>query len=120
METEREIKRIYRHRRIRKKVAGTDKRPRLCIHRSLNNLCAQIIDDGINKVLLGMSTKAKEIRNKLKYGGNINAATKLGEVFAAEAIKRGYKKVCFDRGGYLYHGRVKAFAEAAKKSGLEF
>ncbi len=115
-----EQKRTYRHSRIRKGMAGSTDRPRLCLHRSLNNLQAQIIDDAAGKILLGKSTLAKDVRGKLKTGGNVQAATVLGEAVAQEAVKKGITKVCFDRGGYLYHGRVKAFAEAARKAGLEF
>ena len=117
---EKEIKRLYRHIRIRKGLAGTAERLRLCVHRSLKNMYAQIIDDTSHKVLLGMSTMNKELRDKIKYGGNVAAATQLGEALAAQARSKRVKKVCFDRGGYLYHGRVKAFAEAARKAGLEF
>ena len=115
-----EKKRLYRHKRIRKKIAGTQERPRLCVHRSLKNLYAQIIDDDSGKVLFGMSTMKKELRDSLKNGGNIDAAMKLGEAFGAIAQEKGIKKVSFDRGGYLYHGRVKAFAEGARKAGMEF
>ena len=115
-----EHKRIFRHERIRKSVTGTSGRPRLCLHRSLNNLQAQIIDDASGKIILGKSTLAKDVRSKLKTGGNVNAAAVLGEALAGEAKLKGITKVCFDRGGYLYHGRVKAFAEAARKAGLEF
>ena len=115
-----EHKRISRHQRIRKGVAGTTQRPRLCLHRSLNNLQAQIVDDGAGKILIGKSTLAKDVKAKIKTGGNIKAASILGEVLAAEAIKKGIKQVAFDRVGYLYHGRIKAFAEAARKGGLEF
>ena len=117
---DREIKRVGRHNRIRKKVAGTSDQPRLCVHRSLTNFYAQIVDDNAGKVLLGMSTRNKSILSKIKSGGNIAAASVLGEAIAAEAQKKGVKKVCFDRGGYLYHGRVKAFAEGARKGGMEF
>ena len=115
-----EHKRLFRHDRIRKTMAGSSERPRLCVHRSLKNLQAQIIDDAAGKILLGKSTLAKDVRGKIKTGGNIHAATALGEALAVEAVKKGITKVCFDRGGYLYHGRVKAFAEAARKGGLEF
>lgn len=115
-----EQQRIFRHERIRKGLTGTTERPRLCLHRSLNNLQAQIIDDQAGKILIGKSTLAKDIKSKFKTGGNVNAASILGEAVAAEAIKKGIKQVSFDRGGYLYHGRVKAFAEAARKAGLEF
>lgn len=116
----REEKRLNRHRRIRKKVSGTAQCPRLCIHRSLQNISVQAIDDSSGKVILGMSTLAKEIRSKVKYCGNAGAAALLGEAFASLALGKGVKKVSFDRGGYIYHGRVKAFAEAARKGGLEF
>ena len=115
-----EQQRIFRHQRIRNGLNGTAQRPRLCLHRSLNNLQAQIVDDIAGKILLGKSTLAKDVKKKAKSGGNVTAASVLGEVLAAEAIKKGIKKVAFDRGGYLYHGRVKAFAEAARKAGLEF
>ena len=117
---EKELKRYYRHKRIRRKVIGTGEKPRLCVHRSLNNFYAQIIDDASGKVLFGMSTLAKNFRSKIKSGGNVDAAAVLGETFGVEAQKKGFKKVCFDRGGYLYHGRIKAFADAARKSGMEF
>src|SRR3989339_139758 len=115
-----ELKRVYRHQRTRKKVVGTTEQPRLCVHRSLKNFFVQVVDDSSGKVLFGMSTLNKEVRGKIKNGGNIDAACLLGESFAAEAQKKGIKKVCFDRGGYLYHGRVKAFAESLRKGGMEF
>ena len=115
-----EQQRIFRHQRIRRDLSGTSQRPRLCLHRSLNNLQAQIIDDLAGKVLVGKSTLAKDVKGKSKSGGNISAASILGEALALEAIKKGIKKVAFDRGGYLYHGRIKAFAEAARRAGLEF
>lgn len=115
-----EYKRMYRHRRLRRKLHGSTERPRLCVHRSLNNLQAQIVDDQAQKVILGVSTLDKELRAKIKSGGNVAAAAKLGELMAARAKAKGITKVCFDRGGYLYHGRVKAFAEAVRSGGLEF
>ena len=117
---DREQKRVSRHRRIRKKVKGTTEVPRMCVHRSLKNLKVQLIDDSNGKVLMGLSTLNKDVRDSVKNGGNIAAATHLGGVFAAQAQKKGIKNVCFDRGGYLYHGRVKAFAEAAREAGMEF
>ena len=116
----REQRRVARHERIRKNLIGTVARPRLCVYRSLNHLHAQIIDDINRKVLLGLSTQDKDIRKKLKNGGNIDAAATLGQAFAAKAMSQGIKQVSFDRGGYVYHGRVKAFAEAARSGGLEF
>ncbi len=115
-----EKKRFFRHKRIRKKVFGTKETPRVCLHRSLKNLYVQVVDDTQGKVLFGMSTKTKDIQEKMKNGGNVEAASILGEAFALEAQKKGIKKVCFDRGGWLYHGRIKAFAESARKSGMEF
>ena len=117
---DKEKKRIGRHQRIRKKVYGSGTQLRLCVHRSLTNFYAQLVDDSKGAVLLGMSTRSKNISEKVKYGGNKTAASILGEAFAAEAQKKGFKKVCFDRGGYLYHGRVKAFADGARKGGMEF
>ena len=120
MQNLRQIKRTYRHERIRKRLVGTSERPRLSVHRSIKNLYAQIVDDTTGKVILGKSTLAKDLKGKIKDGGNVAAASTLGEVFAAAAIDKGIKKVSFDRGGNLYHGRLKAFADAARKTGLEF
>lgn len=116
----REQQRLYRHDRIRKKSYGTDDRPRLYVHRSLRNFSAQIINDLNHKVLLGMTTQDKNIKSNFQNCGNVQAAAKLGEAVAAKAKENGISKVCFDRGGYKYHGRVKAFADAARKGGLEF
>ena len=115
-----EQKRFYRHKRIRLKVQGTSEQPRLCLHRSLKNLSAVIVDDGVRKTLFSISTLDKTFKTKMKNGSNIKAAELLGEAVAVKAQEKGIKKVCFDRGGYLYHGRIKAFAEAARKGGLEF
>ena len=115
-----EYKRIARHTRLRRKIFGTSERPRLCIHRSLKNMQAQIVDDITGKVLFGISTLDESLRKKIKYGGNAQAAAVLGEALASKAKEKGINKISFDRGGYVYHGRVKAFAEAARKGGLEF
>ena len=115
-----EKKRFYRHNRIRKKVSGSNDKPRVCVFRSSKNLYAQVINDDENKVLFGMSTLTSSMKDKIKNGGNIEAASILGEAFAQEVTKKGIKKIVFDRGGYLYHGRVKAFADGARKGGLEF
>ena len=120
MKARKEVKRVFRHKRIRKKVIGTLQRPRLCLHRSLKNLSAQVIDDTQRKILFGMSTLSKDIKGKVKSGGNIDAAKQFGEVFAKKAKEKGISKVAFDRGGHPYHGRIKAFAEAAREGGLEF
>lgn len=118
--TEKEAKRKFRHLRIRKKVSGTADQPRLCVHRSNKNISVQMVNDSERKILLGMSTLSRNLKDKMKNGGNVDAATRLGEVVAQQATKSGIKKVCFDRGGYLFHGRIKAFADAARKGGLEF
>ncbi len=94
--------------------------PRLAIHRSLKNIFCSIIDDVAGKTLLTVSTLDKELRNQFKYGGNVKAASALGGLLAEKAKAKGINKVCFDRGGYIYHGRIKALAESARKEGLEF
>lgn len=116
----REKMRLLRHVRIRKSLVGSSDRPRVYIHRSLKNIYVQLIDDTTQKVLMGMSTLNGEVKTKVKSGGNVDGAKALGAAFAQEAMKKGFKKVCFDRGGYKYHGRVKAFAEAAREKGMEF
>ncbi|MCD4781438.1 MAG: 50S ribosomal protein L18 [Candidatus Omnitrophica bacterium] len=117
---DKELKRINRHKRVRKTVSGTEARPRICVHRSLKNFYAQVIDDVNGKIIFGVSTKTKAVREKLKNGSNKEAASALGEHFSSLAREKGLKQACFDRGGYSYHGRVKAFAEAARKGGMEF
>ena len=111
--------RIKRHKRIRKKVFGTKERPRLSIYRSLKNIYVQFIDDDSNSTLLTCSTLDKDLKLS-RTGGNVKTATLLGAVVAQKAKAKGINKVVFDRGGYLYHGRVKAVAEAARKEGLVF
>ncbi len=115
-----ELIRIKRHRRLRLRIIGTMQRPRLSVHRSLTNLYGQVIDDSSNQTLFSLSTRDKEIKAKFPYGGNIKAATFFGEVFSRKAREKGITSIIFDRGGYLYHGRVKAFAEALRKGGLVF
>ena len=109
-----------RHNRLRKKVSGTEKRPRLCLYRSLNNLTAQIIDDVSGKTLASLSTFNKDIKKQLPYGGNKKAAEALGRAIAVQAKDKEITSVVFDRGGRQYHGRVKVFADAARKEGLKF
>jgi len=109
-----------RHRRVRKKITGTPERPRLNVFRSHKHIYAQIIDDYAGRTLVAASTLDRELRDKIKYGGNIEAAKQVGALIARRAIEKEIKKVVFDRGGYLYHGRVKALAEAAREGGLEF
>jgi large subunit ribosomal protein L18 len=117
---DKEYKRIARHKRIRAKVIGHAARPRVSVHKSLNHFYVQVVDDAAGKVLFGMSTLAKSVRENAKTGGNVKAAELLGEEFAKVAIKKGIKTISFDRGGYMYHGCVKAFADAARKGGMEF
>ncbi len=109
-----------RHRRVRKKVFGTPERPRLCVYGSLNHMYAQIIDDTVGHTLVAASTLDKELKGKFSHGGNVEAARLVGELIARRAIDKGIKKVVFDRGGFKYHGRVKALADAARQTGLEF
>jgi large subunit ribosomal protein L18 len=104
------------HARIRQKMAGTAERPRLNVYRSLNHIYAQVIDDQKGETLVSASTMAL----KIKTGGNVAAAKEIGKAVAELAVKKGVKKVVFDRGGYLYHGRIKALADAAREAGLEF
>lgn len=112
-----EIRRAI-HTRIRKKVAGTPERPRLCVFRSLNHIYAQIVDDSKGVTLCAASTVEKE--QKEKTGGNIAAAKAIGQKIAERALEKGISSVVFDRGGYLYHGRIKFLAEAAREAGLKF
>jgi large subunit ribosomal protein L18 len=102
------------HARIRAKLSGTAERPRLNVYRSLNHIYAQVIDDQAGQTLVSASTI------KMKTGGNIAAAKEIGKAVAEKAVEKGIKKVVFDRGGYLYHGRIKALADAAREAGLEF
>jgi large subunit ribosomal protein L18 len=108
------------HLRIRKKISGTLERPRLCVFRSLNHIYAQLVDDAKGATLVAASTTEKEVRGDLKNAGNIKAAKLVGKVVAQRAKAKGIDTVVFDRGGYLYHGRIKALAEAARESGLKF
>lgn len=109
-----------RHQRVRKKVYGTPQRPRLNVFRSLKHIYAQIIDDSAGNTLVSASSIDKELKGRLNRGGNIQAAKEVGALIARRALGKGIKRVVFDRGGYLYHGRVKALAEAAREVGLEF
>ena len=117
----REGKRLGRKIRVRKKIRGTSERPRLSIFRTSKHIYAQIIDDDNAKTLIGVSTLKQDIRNKLQnQGGNKIGASIVGEFIAKSAKEKGIKKVVFDRNGFLYHGRVKVLAEAAREHGLEF
>ena len=117
---EKSLKRKRRHKRIRKHIYGTQTKPRLCVYRSLSNMQVQIVDDISEKTIISVSTSAKDFRKKHAYGGNVKAAALLGEILAQKAKNKGITKLVFDRGGFAYHGRVKALAEAARKGGLEF
>ena len=116
----REQLRLKRHRTIRLRMSGSAEKPRLVVHRSLKNLTGQVVNDAENRVLFSFSTSDKEIKQKFPSAGNVKAAVFFGELFAKKAKEKGIQKVIFDRAGYLYHGRVKAFAEALRKGGLEF
>lgn len=113
-------KRTRRHLRIRRKVVGTAERPRLSVYRSLKHIYCQIINDIEGKTLLAASTQSPDIRSQIKYGGNVAAAEIVGKKIAEEAKNKGITKVVFDKGGYKYHGRIKALAEAARKYNLSF
>jgi|SRR5580692_6430387 large subunit ribosomal protein L18 len=104
------------HSRIREKMAGTTERPRLNVYRSLNHIYAQVIDDQKGETLVSAST----LQAKAKTGGNVAAAKEIGKSIAELAVAKGIKRVVFDRGGFLYHGRIKALADAAREAGLEF
>ena len=110
------VSRVRRHARVRAKVSGTAKAPRLCVYRSNKNIEAQIIDDVKGVTLVASSSMSLKLEN----GSNIEAAAKVGQDIAQKALAKKIKKVVFDRSGYVYHGRVKALAEAAREAGLEF
>ena len=109
-----------RHLRVRKKIVGTSERPRLNVFRSNANIYAQIIDDSEGKTLVSASTLDKAIADKVESSGNIEAAVEVGKLVAERALASGITNVVFDRGGYIYHGRVKALADAAREAGLVF
>jgi large subunit ribosomal protein L18 len=112
--------RIQRHRRIRKKVIGSAERPRVVAHRSLKNISVQAIDDISQKTLASLSSLDKEVTKAAPKKGKIPVSEQLGKLFAEQLKKKGVLKISFDRGGYLYHGRVKALAEAIRKNGIQF
>ena len=113
-------KRTRRHLRIRRKVVGTAERPRLSVYRSLKHIYCQIINDIEGRTLVAASTQSPDLRTQIKYGGNAAAAEIVGKKIAEEAKNKGIAKVVFDKGGYKYHGRIKALAEAARKYNLSF
>jgi large subunit ribosomal protein L18 len=112
--------RVIRHARVRKKVSGTEQRPRLSVYRSTNHIYAQLIDDVKGNTLCAASTLEKDIAAKVADLSKSEAAKEVGKAVAEKALKLGYKQVVFDRGGYLYTGRVQALAEGAREAGLEF
>jgi len=112
--------RLARHERVRKNLSGTSAKPRLCVYRSLNNISAQLIDDGDGRTLAAASTLDKDIKAQAAYGGNKAAAKLVGDKIAKTAIGLGVEEVAFDRGGFLYHGRVKELADGAREAGLKF
>lgn len=118
--TSRNEARKRRHLRIRKKVVGTPERPRLSVFRSLRHIYAQVIDDSTGRTLVAASTVEPEVRQALTSTGNIEAAAYVGKLIGERALAQGITQVVFDRGGNLYHGRVKALAEAAREAGLAF
>ncbi len=113
----RRVRRLRVHKRVRSKIQGTRQQPRLCVFRSLRHIYAQLIDDDKGEVIAGVST-LKLDGKRLKNGGNVEAAKLAGQVIAKQALEKGVETVVFDRGGYIYHGRVKALAEAAREAGL--
>jgi large subunit ribosomal protein L18 len=120
MSNERRVRRQRRHRRVRKKVFGTAERPRLVIYRSLNHVEGQVVDDDTGVTLVGLSTQAAGVKNGSDELSKGERGRLAGKLLAEQAREKGITKVVFDRGGYLYHGRVKAFAEGAREGGLEF
>lgn len=119
MRTKEEL-RLKRHKRLKMKMLGTSDKPRLVVHRSLKNISAQVLDDTVSKVLFSLSTKDKSLKSKFAKAGNLKSAEAFGQIFAQAAKEKGFSKVIFDRAGYLYHGRIKAFADSLRKGGLEF
>ena len=120
VKSERLVKRFRRKKSIRKRIEGSVERPRLSIFRTSSHMYAQIIDDTTGNTVASASTLSKELKGKLKSSGNVEAAKKVGELIAKVAKKNKINTVAFDRNGFLYHGRVKALADAARDGGLEF
>ena len=112
--------RVNKHRKLRNRFSGTAERPRLAVFRSNNHMYAQIIDDTVGKTLVSASTVQKEVKAQLEKTNNVDAAAYLGTVIAKKAIEQGINTVVFDRGGFIYQGKIKALADAAREAGLEF
>lgn len=117
---EKNSKRKRRHQRVRNRVSGSAGKPRLCVFRSSRNIYCQIVDDEAQRTLTSASTEEKEVRDKLSKGANKEAAKEIGKRIAAKAKALGIERVCFDRAGYKYHGRVKELADGAREGGLKF
>ena len=113
-------KRLQRHKRVRRKVFGTPQRPRLCVFRSSNNIYGQIIDDTNRVTLVAASSLDEAVKGAVNHTGNKEAAKMVGEMVAKKAVEKGITEVVFDRGGYIYHGRIKELAEGAREAGLKF
>jgi large subunit ribosomal protein L18 len=113
-------KRRVRHARVRQKLYGTPEKPRMCVFRSLKNISVQIIDDTKGHTLAAASSLDKDVKSQASYGGNKDAAKLVGETIAKRALDKGISEVAFDRGGFLYHGRVKELADGARGAGLKF
>lgn len=109
-----------KHLRVRKTVSGTTERPRLCVYRSNSHIYAQVIDDTTGNTLAAASSLDKDVKSQVQNGGNIEAAKEVGKLIAQRAQDKKITEVVFDRGGYIYHGRVAALAEAAREAGLQF
>ena len=109
-----------KHRKLRKRFTGTPERPRLAVFRSEKHIYAQVIDDTVGNTLVSASTSEKDIQDKVEHTNNVEAASYVGEVVAKRALEKGITTVVFDRGGYIYAGKVKALAQAAREAGLEF
>ena len=116
----RSVVRQNKHRKIRNRFSGTAERPRLAVFRSNNHMYAQIIDDTVGKTLVSASTLDKDVKAELEKTNNVEAATVVGTVVAKKALEKGITTVVYDRGGFVYEGKVKALAEAAREAGLEF
>mgnify|MGYP002548841206 FL=1 len=112
--------RVKKHNRLRNRFAGTADRPRLAVFRSNNHMYAQIIDDSVGNTLVAASTLSEDVRTQLEKTNNVAAAAKLGEVIAKKALDKGITDVVFDRGGFIYQGKIQALAEAAREAGLNF
>jgi len=112
--------RVNKHRKLRNRFSGTAERPRLAVFRSNNHMYAQIIDDTVGNTLVSASTLQKDVKAELEKTNNVEAAAYLGTVIAKKAIEKGITSVVFDRGGFIYHGKIKALADAARKAGLNF